>query len=118
MLLCLSFYAQSPSWIWWLVRKVWNSLLLGTHLTLLSSCSLVGGVALKALFGLNASPETLELKTVGGEDDKLEFLSRFVSTLEHIPEVEGSGDSLCAAKPSPQEVMFHMFGKIKTNYWF
>lgn len=75
-------------------------------------------MALKALFGLDVRLETLELKIVGGQDDKLEALSRVVRYLEHIPEVEGSGVSSCGAKPSLQEVIFRMFGKITMNYQF
>lgn len=63
-------------------------------------------MALRALCGLDVSSETMEVKTVGVQDDKLEALSRVVSVLEHIPEVEGSGISSCGAKSSLQEVIF------------
>lgn len=61
-------------------------------------------MALKALFGLDY--ETSRLKTVGVQDDKLEVLSRIVSILEHIPEVDGSNVSSCSTKSSLQEVNF------------
>jgi hypothetical protein len=75
--------------------------------------SSIGGVALKALFGIDVSSETMELKIVGEQDDKLEALSRVVSILEqHITETEGSSVSSCGTKYSLQEVIFHIFGKI------
>lgn len=89
---------------------------LWTHLTL---CSSVGGLALKALFGLDASSEIMDLKRVGEQDDKLEVLSKVVSILEqHITEIESSSVSSCNTKSSLQEVIFRMFGKIMITYSF
>jgi len=68
-------------------------------------------MALKALFGLDVSSETTELNIAGVQVDKLEVLSRVVSIIEHIPEVEGSGISSCDLKSSVQEVIFRMLGK-------
>lgn len=59
-------------------------------------------MALKALFGLDY--ETLSLKAVGVQDDKLEVLSRISSILEHIPEVDVSNISSGSTKSSSQEV--------------
>lgn len=97
-------------------RKIWNSLLVETRLTL---CSSVGGVALKALFGLDVSSETMGLKIIGGQDDKLEAVSRVVSILEQqITEIESSSVSSCSTKSSLQEVIFHTFGKNMMTYSF
>ena len=99
-----------------MVRNLWNSFLVETRLTL---CSSVGGVALKALFGLDASSETMEFKTVGEQDDKLEALSRVLSILEqHITELESSNVSSCVTKSTLQEVIFYMFDKIMMTYPF
>jgi len=73
-------------------------------------------VALKALFGLDANSETMELKIVGVQADKLETLSRVVSIVENIPEVEGSGISSRGIKSAVQEVIFRMLGKLMMNY--
>lgn len=68
-----------------------------------SDRSLVGVVALKALFGLDY--ETSRLKAVGVQDDKLEVLSRISSILEHIPEVDVSNISSGSTKSSSQEAL-------------
>ena len=75
--------------------------------TRLTLCSSVGGVALKALFGLDVSSVTTELKIIEEQDDKLEAVSRVVSILEqHITETESSSVSSCCTKISLQEVIF------------
>lgn len=87
-------------------------------ITFLSSCSSVGGVALRALFGLDVSSESTESKTVGERDDKLEAPSCVVSILQqHLTDIEDSNATFSVFRSSLHEVI-SLFGKSEIAYQF
>nr|XP_024360975.1 uncharacterized protein LOC112275138 isoform X1 [Physcomitrium patens] len=71
-----------------------------------SGHSSVGGVALRALFGLDVSSESTESKTVGERDDKLEAPSCVVSILQqHLTDIEDSNATFSVFRSSLHEAL-------------